>query len=103
MLKLPNVDRNFFQNNNMYFENFRMRKFFNENNIPKRQTVISKAMIDFRLKVYNGKIKIPVYVTSKMVGHKLGEFSITKILGTRTALKRNLRKAKKLEKNKKKK
>jgi len=79
-----------------------MRKIFNENNIPKRQTVISKSMIDFRVKVYNGKIKIPVYVTSKMVGHKLGEFSITKILGTRTAIKRNLRKAKKLEKNKKK-
>jgi small subunit ribosomal protein S19 len=102
-LKLPIVDINFFRNNNMYFENLRNRKVLNENNTPKRQTVISKPMVGFRLKVYNGKLKVPVYVTSKMVGHKLGEFSITKVLGTRTALKRNLRRAKKLQKKKKKK
>jgi small subunit ribosomal protein S19 len=29
--------------------------------------------------VYNGKKFVPVYVTENMVGHKLGEFSPTRI------------------------
>jgi small subunit ribosomal protein S19 len=28
--------------------------------------------------VYNGKVFIPVFVSENMVGHKLGEFSMTR-------------------------
>jgi len=31
------------------------------------------------LSVYNGKSFIPVFVTEDMVGHKLGEFSPTRV------------------------
>ena len=29
--------------------------------------------------VHNGKDFVPIYVTENMVGHKLGEFSITRL------------------------
>jgi small subunit ribosomal protein S19 len=28
--------------------------------------------------VHNGRVHVPVYVTENMVGHKLGEFSLTR-------------------------
>jgi small subunit ribosomal protein S19 len=36
-------------------------------------------MVGHTLAVYNGKKFVPVYVTENMVGHKLGEFSPTRI------------------------
>lgn len=36
-------------------------------------------MVGLTFAVYNGKQFIPVYVTENMVGHKLGEFSPTRI------------------------
>jgi small subunit ribosomal protein S19 len=35
-------------------------------------------MIGLTLAVHNGNKFIPVYVTENMVGHKLGEFSLTR-------------------------
>ena len=35
-------------------------------------------MLGFTFGVHNGKIHIPVFVTEDMVGHKLGEFSLTR-------------------------
>jgi small subunit ribosomal protein S19 len=35
-------------------------------------------MIGFTFGVHNGRIHIPVLITEDMVGHKLGEFSITR-------------------------
>ena len=35
-------------------------------------------MIGMTLAVHNGNKFIPVYVTDTMVGHKLGEFSLTR-------------------------
>jgi small subunit ribosomal protein S19 len=35
-------------------------------------------MVGFTFGVHNGKEHLPVLVTEDMVGHKLGEFSITK-------------------------
>lgn len=43
-----------------------------------RASTISPEMIGFTIGVHNGKIHIPVLVTEDMVGHKLGEFSLTK-------------------------
>lgn len=42
----------------------------------RRSTVIPE-MVGLTLAVHNGKKFIPVFVTENMVGHKLGEFSLT--------------------------
>ena len=34
--------------------------------------------VGFTIAVHNGKTHVPVYVTENMVGHKLGEFSLTR-------------------------
>ena len=43
-----------------------------------RACTIVPEMIGFTFGVHNGKIHLPVFVTEDMVGHKLGEFSLTK-------------------------
>jgi small subunit ribosomal protein S19 len=43
----------------------------------RRSTVIPQ-MIGLTIAVHNGNKFIPVYVTDNMVGHKLGEFSLTR-------------------------
>jgi small subunit ribosomal protein S19 len=44
-----------------------------------RRSTIIPEMIGHTIAVHNGKKFIPVYVTEQMVGHKLGEFSPTRI------------------------
>lgn len=44
-----------------------------------RASTIIPDMVGLTLSVYNGKTFIPVYVTEQHVGHKLGEFSPTRI------------------------
>lgn len=43
-----------------------------------RSCVISPAMVGFTFGVHNGKDFVSVYATENMVGHKLGEFSLTR-------------------------
>ncbi|MFP4391562.1 MAG: 30S ribosomal protein S19 [Desulfohalobiaceae bacterium] len=43
----------------------------------RRSTVIPE-MVGLTFAVHNGKKFIPVFVTENMVGHKLGEFAITR-------------------------
>ncbi|MEK9158018.1 MAG: 30S ribosomal protein S19 [Patescibacteria group bacterium] len=43
-----------------------------------RACTISPEMIGFTFGVHNGRAHVPVFVTEDMVGHKLGEFSLTK-------------------------
>ena len=44
-----------------------------------RCSTIIPEMVGLTLSVYNGKSWIPVYVTENLVGHKLGEFSPTRV------------------------
>jgi len=44
-----------------------------------RRSMISPDFVGQTIAVYNGKKFIPVYVTENMVGHKLGEFSPTRV------------------------
>jgi small subunit ribosomal protein S19 len=44
-----------------------------------RRSTIIPEMVALTLAVHNGKKFIPVFVTENMVGHKLGEFSPTRI------------------------
>jgi len=43
-----------------------------------RACTIVPEMIGYTFGVHNGKIHIPVFITEDMVGHKLGEFSLTR-------------------------
>ncbi len=43
-----------------------------------RRSTIFPEMVGFRFGVHNGKEHIPVMITEDMVGHKLGEFSLTR-------------------------
>jgi small subunit ribosomal protein S19 len=50
-----------------------------------RSSTIIPEMVGFTISVYNGKTWIPVFVTENLVGHKLGEFSPTRIFRGHTA------------------
>ena len=43
-----------------------------------RASMITPDFVGQTIAVHNGKQFIPVYVTENMVGHKLGEFSVTR-------------------------
>jgi small subunit ribosomal protein S19 len=43
-----------------------------------RRSTIVPEMIGLTIAVHNGKAHVPVYITDNMVGHKLGEFSLTR-------------------------
>jgi len=43
-----------------------------------RRSTIVPEMIDLTIAVHNGKEHIPVFITDNMVGHKLGEFAMTR-------------------------
>jgi small subunit ribosomal protein S19 len=45
-----------------------------------RCSTIIPEMVGNTISVYNGKTWVPVYVTENLVGHKLGEFSPTRII-----------------------
>ncbi|HHW4680730.1 MAG TPA: 30S ribosomal protein S19 [Xylella taiwanensis] len=44
-----------------------------------RRSVILPQMVGLTVAVHNGKNYVPVLINENMVGHKLGEFSITRI------------------------
>lgn len=41
--------------------------------------MISPEFVGHTFGVHNGKQHVPVFVTEDMVGHKLGEFSFTRV------------------------
>jgi len=43
-----------------------------------RRSTIPPEFVGHTLAVHNGRKFIPVYVTEKMVGHRLGEFALTR-------------------------
>ena len=43
-----------------------------------RRSMILPDFIGLTIAVHNGKQHVPVYVTDQMVGHKLGEFALTR-------------------------
>ena len=44
----------------------------------KRASMILPDMVGLTIAVYNGQKFIPVYCSESMVGHRLGEFSLTR-------------------------
>jgi small subunit ribosomal protein S19 len=43
-----------------------------------RHLVIVPKMVGYKINVYNGKQFVPIEVTIEMLGHRLGEFSVTR-------------------------
>jgi small subunit ribosomal protein S19 len=44
-----------------------------------RRSTIPPEFIGHTFMVHNGKVHLKVYVTEDMVGHKLGEFAVTRV------------------------
>lgn len=42
-----------------------------------RASTIIPAMVGYTIAIYNGKTHLPIFITTGMLGHKLGEFSPT--------------------------
>ncbi len=47
-----------------------------------RRSMIVPEMVGHTIAIHNGKAFIPVFVTENMVGHKLGEFALTRTFKT---------------------
>ena len=43
-----------------------------------RRTMISPDMVGLTIAVHNGRQHVPVLINEDMVGHKLGEFAVTR-------------------------
>ncbi|MBI3902815.1 MAG: 30S ribosomal protein S19 [Nitrosomonadales bacterium] len=43
-----------------------------------RRSTVLPDFVGLTIAVHNGKTHIPVYISENMVGHKLGEFSLTR-------------------------
>ena len=43
-----------------------------------RRSTVTPDFVGLTIAVHNGKAHIPVYVSENMVGHKLGEFALTR-------------------------
>jgi small subunit ribosomal protein S19 len=43
-----------------------------------RRSTIFPSFIGHTIAVHNGKTHLPVFITENMVGHKLGEFALTR-------------------------
>jgi small subunit ribosomal protein S19 len=43
-----------------------------------RASMIVPDMLGLTIAVHNGRAHVPIYVSENMVGHKLGEFAVTR-------------------------
>lgn len=69
--KLPYISPFLFRNKFLQMKSF---------NITNRKSIIPFTFLDKRIRIYNGKTFISIIVSRDKVGHKFGEFSITKVL-----------------------
>lgn len=44
----------------------------------RRESAITPEMVGITIAVHNGRAHVPVYINDAMIGHKLGEFAITR-------------------------
>src|SRR3989337_1771037 len=51
-----------------------------------RRSTILPDFVGLTIAVHNGKQHVPVYITENMVGHKLGEFALTRIFKSHSAV-----------------
>jgi len=56
-----------------------------------RRSLILPEMVGLTIAVHNGRQHVPVLITENMVGHKLGEFSLTRTFRGHLADKKSKR------------
>jgi len=56
-----------------------------------RRSMVLPDMVGLTIAVYNGRQHVPVLVTENMVGHKLGEFAVTRTYRGHSADKKSTR------------
>lgn len=44
-----------------------------------RRSMILPEMVGLTIAVHNGKLHVPIFITENMVGHRLGEFALTRL------------------------
>lgn len=54
-----------------------------------RRSMVMPDMIGLTIAVHNGRVHIPVLVNENMVGHKFGEFALTRTFKGHTADKKS--------------
>ena len=54
-----------------------------------RRSTVTPDFVGLTIAVHNGKQHIPVYVSEHMVGHKLGEFAMTRTVKGHTSDKKS--------------
>ncbi len=59
-----------------------------------RASTILPEMIGHTISVYNGKKHIPVFITDQLVGHKLGEFALTRNFRSHKKTERKIKRKK---------
>src|ERR671923_1897156 len=57
-----------------------------------RRSTIVPDFIGLTIAVHNGKDHVPIYISENMVGHKLGEFALTRIFRGHTATEKKAKK-----------
>lgn len=60
-----------------------------------RRSTITPSAVGLTFAVHNGKKFIPVFVSENMIGHKLGEFSATRIFNAHSGAKKTTEAVKK--------
>ena len=53
-----------------------------------RRSMVIPEMLGLTIAVHNGRQHVPVFITENMVGHKLGEFALTRTYRGHTADKK---------------
>jgi small subunit ribosomal protein S19 len=57
-----------------------------------RRSTVVPTFVGLTIAVHNGKQHIPVYISENMVGHKLGEFALTRTFKGHAADKKAVKK-----------
>lgn len=53
-----------------------------------RASMITPQMVGLTIKVHNGKLHVPVSIVETMVGHRLGEFALTRTFKAHGGIKK---------------
>ncbi len=53
-----------------------------------RASMVLPLMVGLTIKVHNGKTHVPVFIQETMVGHRLGEFALTRIFKAHGGIKK---------------
>ena|ERR1700734_1767613 len=58
-----------------------------------RRSMVTPDMVGLTIAVHNGKDHVPIYVSENMVGHKLGEFALTRTYRGHSGVDKKAKKA----------